>query len=299
MLALTWDLSWDKGSERIGNRLAAGFTARKVSDLRIDTRARPSFRDDASGGLIEAFFTFESEAGSCRGHLRLRRDPEDTRAWKAWTVLTALQEITGHPESVRHHRPLGVLQPGEDWADNRRRHIDFVDREPRVVVIGSGHAGLGLAARLGRLGVDTLVLERNPRVGDNWRNRYRSLSLHNEVWMNDLPYLPFPESWPLFTPKDKLADWLEGYVSALDLNVWTGAHILSAGFAETQNSWTIAVRRSDGATRTVRPRHVVLATGVSGEPRDLHLRGVEDFGEKSSDPRTTRRIVTSGTSESS
>ena len=35
------------------------------------------------------------------------------------------------------------------------------------------------------------------------------LLLHDPVWYDHLPYLPFPESWPVFTPRDKLADWLE------------------------------------------------------------------------------------------
>ncbi len=38
--------------------------------------------------------------------------------------------------------------------------------------VGAGHNGLALAARLQALGVKTLIIERNARVGDNWRNRY-------------------------------------------------------------------------------------------------------------------------------
>ena len=65
-----------------------------------------------------------------------------------------------------------------------------------------GQAGLTVAARLTVLGVDTLLVDRFERVGDNWRNRYHSLTLHNEVWVNDLPYMPFPPNWPVYVPKD-------------------------------------------------------------------------------------------------
>ena len=45
-----------------------------------------------------------------------------------------------------------------------------------------GQGGLALGARLRRLGVPTIVLERNARAGDNWRRRYKSLCLHDPVW---------------------------------------------------------------------------------------------------------------------
>jgi cation diffusion facilitator CzcD-associated flavoprotein CzcO len=95
----------------------------------------------------------------------------------------------------------------------------------RVLVLGAGHSGLSAAARLKALGLDTLVVEKNSRVGDNWRTRYRSLNLHNEVWANQMPYLLFPPTWPAYCSKDKIADWFESYASILDLNVWTGTYL--------------------------------------------------------------------------
>jgi putative flavoprotein involved in K+ transport len=59
--------------------------------------------------------------------------------------------------------------------------------------------------------VPTIIIEKNDRPGDSWRKRYKSLCLHDPVWYDHLPYLPFPDHWPVFSPKDKIGDWLEMY----------------------------------------------------------------------------------------
>lgn len=38
--------------------------------------------------------------------------------------------------------------------------------------------------------------------------------------LNVVPYLPFPENWPVFAPKDKLAELMESYAQLMELNVW-------------------------------------------------------------------------------
>ena len=81
---------------------------------------------------------------------------------------------------------------GPNWLDQRIAAADYTDREPDVLVVGGGQAGLSIAARLTQLRVDTLIVDRNKRVGDNWRNRYHALTLHNQLHVNHLPYMPFP-----------------------------------------------------------------------------------------------------------
>ena len=123
-----------------------------------------------------------------------------------------------------------------------------------------------------------MIVEKTPRVGDNWRNRYHSLTLHNEVWANSLPYMPFPPTWPTFMPKDKLAGWLEAYAEFMELNVWTGTEFLSGSYDEASAMWTARVRRADGEVRTLRVPHVVLATGgASDVPRIPELPGLGEF----------------------
>jgi cation diffusion facilitator CzcD-associated flavoprotein CzcO len=280
VVALTWDLDWAHAPAAVGARLAAELTAAGATGFEIDTAANLRFVPDARSGYVEAYFRFETEIGLCRGHVRLRREAStlsDTpREWRSWTIVTALDALKGRPEALGHHRPLGFDRPGEDWGEKRRAHLDYRDHDPRVVVIGTGHAGLAVAARLGRMGIDTLMLESLPRVGDNWRNRYKSLYLHNEVWMNDFPYLPFPKSWPLYTGKDKLGDWLEFYALALDLNVWTSSGLEHGDWDEREQRWHLHVRR-DGEQRVISPRHVVLATGIAGDPVRMDIPGSDGF----------------------
>ncbi len=88
------------------------------------------------------------------------------------------------------------------------------------MIIGGGQGGIALGARLRQLGVPTIIVEKNARPGDSWRNRYRTLVLHDPVWYDHLPYIPFPEHWPVFTPKDKMGDWLEMYAKVMELNYW-------------------------------------------------------------------------------
>ena len=113
-------------------------------------------------------------------------------------------------DAERYSRDFG----GENWLDQRRKAPAYADRDPAVLVVGGGQAGLAVAARLSALGVDTLIVDRHERIGDNWRLRYHSLTLHNEVHVNHLPLMPFPPTWPVFIPKDKLANWFESYVEA-------------------------------------------------------------------------------------
>ena len=95
----------------------------------------------------------------------------------------------------------------ENWSDRLAKARAFANHDPTVLVVGGGQAGLSIAARLHQLGIDALIVDRHPRIGDNWRKRYHSLTLHNEVHVNHLPYLPFPPTFPVYIPKDKLANW--------------------------------------------------------------------------------------------
>jgi cation diffusion facilitator CzcD-associated flavoprotein CzcO len=107
------------------------------------------------------------------------------------------------------------------------------------------------------LGVNALIVDRHKRVGDSWRSRYHQLVLHDPVWFDHLPYLPFPESWPVFTPKDKLGDWFESYVKLLELNVWTETNVVKSSWDDATRKWTITLDRTkDGKiqTRVVHPK---------------------------------------------
>ena len=243
LLAFTWDIRTHEGRDAIRRMLEQTLAQTKPANWR--TADHPANPD-------ESWFTFETAAGSAVGQLRLREG-------RAYTLLTALRTLHDHPE-----------RPG-------KREPDLgVSREPDVVIVGGGQGGIALGARLKRLGVSAVILEKNARAGDSWRKRYASLVLHDPVWYDHMPYRPFPQGWPVFTPKDQLADWLEAYVDDEQLDYWGGSPCLSALRDEAEGRWYVQTVR-DGAPLTLRPRHLVLATGMSGFPQIPQIPGARDF----------------------
>ncbi|MFO7629312.1 MAG: NAD(P)/FAD-dependent oxidoreductase [Prochlorococcaceae cyanobacterium] len=268
-MAFTWNLRTEEGQEAIGAMLAARLADVAPSNF--------SLKGEASecDGVVEAWFGFETRVGRCSGQVRLRDG-------RAWTLFTALDELNGHDELVRQRRPVGAehgVHPGRlSWAEQRSRSRAELGHgvQPDVVIVGGCQAGLSLGARLRHLDVSTLILEKQARPGDHWRQRYKSLCLHDVVHYCHLPYLPFPEGWPLYTPKDQLADWLEAYASVMDLNVWDSSTAQKAHFDGATGRWEVTVER-DGQSHTLRPRHLVFATGVAGYPSLPEIPGAESF----------------------
>ena len=279
ILALDWSFRTCAGPGEIGALVRGLPPAARPRSFRIAPDRMPPRRVRRGGrDVIEGFADFDAGAG--RGTAFVRLLDEDTPV--AWLLLTTLQELRGHEEAVGDRRPTGEEYShnltGGNWLDRRRQARAFTDRDPEVLIVGGGQAGLSLAARLARIGVDALVVERNGRIGDNWRQRYHSLTLHNEVWANSLPYLPFPPSWPTFVPKDMLAGWLESYAEAMELNVWPGTEFAGGTFDPASRMWTVALRQDHGPVRQLRVAHLVLATGsVSGMPKTPALPGLAEF----------------------
>jgi cation diffusion facilitator CzcD-associated flavoprotein CzcO len=280
LLALTWRIGTVNGAEAIVEELKGHVGKADPTDFRIDPdRTAPRWVTRGGTEAIEAIFRFEMVEGRGSGVLRLTLDADGRL--KAWTLLTALDELKGFEERVGRARPSGEAWSrdfrGPNWLDLRKQAVAYEDRDPAVLVVGGGQAGLASAARLTHLGVDTLVVDRWPRIGDNWRRRYHALTLHNQVHVNHLPYMPFPPNWPAYIPKDKLAGWFEAYVEAMELNYWTATDFEGGRYDEKEQRWSVLLRRADGTRREVHPRHVVMATGVSGIPNLPDIPGLRDF----------------------
>jgi putative flavoprotein involved in K+ transport len=285
VLALTWRIDTLSGRDAI----VAGLRthARKATPVgfAIDPDRTPPRRVTRAGTeTIEAIVSFQTADGRGSGVVRLTPDGGNGAEPKAWTLFTALEEIEGAEEQVGRSRPHGESYSrdfrGPNWLDLRKAAADYADRDPAVLVVGGGQAGLSIAARLGQLQVDTLIVDRGARIGDNWRKRYHALTLHNQVQVNHLPYMPFPPTWPTYIPKDKLAGWFESYVESLELNYWTGTEFEGGSYDEGKGRWTVVLRRADGTKREMHPRHVVMATGVSGIPNVPDIPGLRDFAGK-------------------
>ena len=281
-LAFSWRIGTVSGARAIAAALQEHARRARPTGFRTDPeRTPPRHATRAGQKCVEVIYKFETALGRGSGVLRFFRDEEEPRAW---TLLTALDELKEHEENVGRRRPDGWSYSrdfaGPNWLDRRSEEVVFDDREPVVLVVGGGQAGLTTAARLKQLQIDTLIVDRWPRVGDNWRRRYHALTLHNQVHVNHLPYMPFPPGWPVYIPKDKLANWFESYAEAMELNYWTGTDFEGGAYDEQEARWSVSVRRADGSKRELHPRHVVLATGVSGIPSIPEIAALENFKGK-------------------
>ncbi|WP_369139257.1 NAD(P)-binding domain-containing protein [Modestobacter versicolor] len=269
LVAFSWNLTTVEGHDGVRDLLQATLETTGPHGFR--TAEPPTGAD----GVDEAWVEFETAVGRGRGHLRL----QDGRAW---TLLTTLYELTGHEEPVRDRRPKGaehgVHRDRETWLDRREREareLGYVT-QPYVLVVGGGQGGIALGARLRQLDVPTIVIDKHPRPGDQWRSRYKSLCLHDPVWYDHLPYVKFPDNWPVFAPKDKIADWLESYTRVMELDYWANTRALSAAWDEATGEWRVTVER-DGKPVELRPKQLVLATGMSGKPNVPVLPGQDVF----------------------
>jgi putative flavoprotein involved in K+ transport len=269
LVALTWNLKTLEGRAEIRAMLSQTLGPARPRDFIAS--GPPSEAD----GVTEAWLEFETEVGRGRGHLRLRDG-------RAWTMLTTLYELKGYEEPRGAQRPMGaehgVDADRESWLERRQREAAELGHEtqPEVLIIGGGQGGIALGARLRQLDVPAIVIDRHVRPGDQWRSRYKSLCLHDPVWYDHLPYLKFPDNWPVFSPKDKIADWLEMYTRVMELNYWTSTVATGARYDEDAGEWEVTVQR-DGERLTLRPKQLVLATGMSGIPNRPVFPGQDRF----------------------
>lgn len=270
LLTFTWNIKTMEGRPAIRAMLETTLGRTRPAGWRLIGEATEE------DGIVLAWFTFETALARGRGILRLR-------GGRCRTLLTAMQDLKGFEEPLGPTRPQGLVHQADrnrrTWSEERRAESESLGftEQPYVVVVGGGQGGIALGARLKQHGVSAVILEKNARAGDSWRHRYRTLVLHDPVWFDHLPYIPFPDNWPVFTPKDKMGDWLEMYAKVMELDYWTESPCTAASFDEADKTWTVEVERQ-GQKVTLYPKHVVFATGAYGPPRTIDLPGRETFG---------------------
>lgn len=283
LVAFSWDIGWIHGSAEISRELVARADDARPEHLSIAAWATPPrYVTRATRLILEVFFEFRTLVGSARGVVRLAQDTDAPLGHRAWTLMTAIHDLKGFEEPAPGQRMLGLgfdrTDTRQNWLERRRTKQRYDDREPDVLIVGGGHSGVMAAARLTQIGIDALVVDRFPRIGDNWRTRYSSLALHNETDVCHFPYMPFPPTFPQYLPKDKLANWFEAYVESLELNYWTSTEFVSGEYDYLEDRWVATVRQV-ASERTLHPKHIIMATGgVGGTPNIPALRGAERFG---------------------
>ncbi|MEM9707355.1 MAG: NAD(P)/FAD-dependent oxidoreductase [Pseudomonadota bacterium] len=231
-LPFCWDLQTVEGTKAI-----ARFASEKGPQTGFNS---PVFEGEGEDG----FFTFATNEGRGKGHIRLR-------GGKCLTLFTMLTDL--------EPAPIGDFGTG-----------------PFVLVVGGGQGGLALGAQLSDLGVPYLIVDKHPRVGDQWRSRYASLVLHDPVWYDHMPFVPFPDDWPVFTPKDQMGDWLEAYAEELELSISNGTELVGACYDEDAGHWSATLKK-EGCDEVIHPSHIVFALGISGFPRVPEFEGRDFF----------------------
>ena len=269
LVAFTWNIKTLEGKEAVRAMLTTQLASVKPSAWAVD----PAAGVTEEGGVTTGWFTFETDVFRGYGLVRLKDG-------KIWTLLTTAAELKGHEEPLGFQRPLGAKHGAGKhrltWKEEREEEARTLGytKQPYVVIVGGGQGAIGLGARLRMLGVPTIIVEKNARPGDSWRNRYKSLCLHDPVWYDHMPYLPFPPNWPVFSPKDKIGDWLEMYTKIMELNYWGSTTCKKARFDEAEKEWKSSSSATDKEI-TLRPKHLVLATGMSAKPNMPKFPGMD------------------------
>jgi putative flavoprotein involved in K+ transport len=269
LVSFTWNIKTSEGKKQIQAMLKSTLAKVKPSNWKLEGEA------SEAGGVSEGWLTFETAVARGKGHIRLQNG-------KCWTLLTTMTELKGFEEKKGPTRPKGVdhgaKKERKNWLERKAQEEAELGykTQPYCVIIGGGQGGLGLAARLKRLEVPTIIIEKNERPGDSWRRRYKSLCLHDPVWYDHMPYLPFPDHWPIFSPKDKIGDWLEMYTKVMELNYWGSTECKSAKYDEEKKEWTVVVQRN-GKKVILHPKQLVLATGMSGIANVPTIPGAKTF----------------------
>ncbi len=223
----------------------------------------------------EAWFSFDTKYAKCKGHIRLKDG-------KAITFLSVIDELKGYEEKKGYNRELGTefgaFKYRKNWLEKKLSDIDDLNenKNPYCLIVGGGQAGLALAARLKQLDVPTIVIDKNKTPGDTWRNRYHSLCLHDPVWYDHMPYMQFPDHWPIFSPKDKIGDWLEMYAKIMEINYWGLSECINASFDELNDEWTVVVDKN-GEEVEIKTKHLVFATGMSGMPNIPSIKNSDQY----------------------
>jgi putative flavoprotein involved in K+ transport len=124
-----------------------------------------------------------------------------------------------HPADLVETGNLLRTQPDTFPAASPRQRSEARPERHDVVVIGAGQAGLSVGYHLKRRGIDHVILEGAPRIGDVWRNRWDSLRLFTPAKFDSLDGYRFPAHKDAFPSKDEMADYLEAYAAKFDLPV--------------------------------------------------------------------------------
>ncbi|CAK7235187.1 hypothetical protein SBRCBS47491_009207, partial [Sporothrix bragantina] len=294
---LTWDIRTLAGHDQIRHMLTDRLGVTSIKNVRFSPYIPSSLEvlgDDLSFILFHFEFDFAHGTGIGAGRLSpvasktgAAAELADFRSWKLYSLGTAVETVDGwdaeNGDKMRYQAakvqdPLGRARTYRQLREDEREGRDGF--QPIVVIVGAGHTGLTMAARFKVLGIPHLVIEKEDTAGYSWGSRYASLSLHGPTFTNHLPCLPYPQWFPTFLPAQQLSKFLQLYAEVMDLNIWTKTQLdgKNAVYDEHSGQWTISVTRGDGSKHVLHPKHLIIATGISGTlPNVPQVPGMTEF----------------------
>lgn len=140
-----------------------------------------------------------------------------------------------------------------------------------VLIIGAGPAGLAVAGRLRKLGINFEIIEKAAAVASSWRGHYDRLHLHTVKQLSHLPHLPFPESYDLYVPRQDLIRYYEDYARTFDILPHFNESVREV--KKDNGSWTVSCESGKVFTA----EHVVIATGANHVPNRPTWDGESEF----------------------
>jgi cation diffusion facilitator CzcD-associated flavoprotein CzcO len=153
-----------------------------------------------------------------------------------------------------------------------------VEEATTVAVIGAGPAGLAVGACLRQAGLDFVILEKGHEVGSSWRRHYARLHLHTVKRYSALPFLPFPERYPRYVPRDLVIRYLENYAAHFDLQPRFGETVSAVrrdANSRDAHAWIV-----ESTSGSIRASFVVIASGYNAERVNPSFSGMETFKGK-------------------
>lgn len=148
----------------------------------------------------------------------------------------------------------------------------MINTNHSIVIIGAGPAGLAIAGRLRKRGIDFTLFEASDQIAHSWQNHYDRLHLHTVKQWSHLPHMPFPESYPLYVPRELLINYFESYAETYNILPRFNKNVSSITKSES-GQWNIQTTDQENITATT----VIISTGVNRIPNIPSFSGQETF----------------------
>lgn len=203
---------------------------------------------------LDVDLTFNTKDGELTGRCAAVVSMIQTPAgeWKIWMIRTWLENFEGHG-----HPDIPVLSNGlSNAVSPGNAHVYD------AIIAGGGQSGLGAAGRFQALGIDYILFDNRPSIGDSWSQRYDSLKWHT---IREYGNLPFGRTWgpeqPNLLPTKQIGAGYKNWAVKHGINAQEGTYVESAKWDEASQTWTVYTSGERGS-QSWKCRDLVLCIGV-------------------------------------